>query len=237
MTAVVDSRITDKMRRSLTLCGFSIIELPQFSPLGEATRSHPDTLLCKLGDSIVSSAEYLEAAPFVFTDIRDAAPNMKIVLTGDTLGKKYPEDCAYNALVIGERIFCRTESISESILELAAAQHKKVISVNQGYAACTTLALGENAALTADKGMSRAMRAEGVRVYEIEEGGIALPPHKHGFIGGACGVFRDKVYFFGDYTKHPSRAVLEYALAGEGFTPVTLSDEDLIDLGGILFLD
>ena len=237
MTAIVDTRITEKMRRSLMLRGFSIIELPPFLSLGEAVRSHPDTLIFRVGECVVSSAEYAEAAPFVFTDLRDRVKSLKITFSDDTLSSAYPSDCAYNALVIGESVFCRTGSISHAVLHLAKSQGKTIVDVKQGYPACSTLALGDNAAITADKGMAKAMREHGIRVYEIEQGNIALPPHEYGFIGGACGVFRDKVYFFGNYKSHPSRDILERAMDSENFSPVSLSDEPLMDLGGILFFD
>ncbi len=237
MLAIVDSRITDTMRRSLMREGFSLIELPSFSALGEAISSHPDTLFFRLGKSIISSVDYAEYAPYIFTDIRDGAPDFRIILTDDRLGDKYPEDCKYNAQVMGDIIFCRESSISDAVSALAKAAGKRIVNVKQGYPACSTLALGERAAITADKGISRALRAEGIKVYEIEPGNIALPPHKYGFIGGACGVFRDKIYFFGDYTKHPSRDILDAAMETWGFSPVCLSGERLVDLGGILFLD
>ncbi len=237
MFCAVDSRISEKMKRTLAIHGFNTIELLPSSLLGEAVSSHPDTLLFKLGKNIVSSADYIEEAPFIFTDIRDAAPNIRIIVTDDRLGAEYPQDCAYNALTVGDTVFLKEESISSAIVDLAKSLGKRVVAVKQGYAACSTLALGEGAAITADKGMSRALKSEGISVYEIESGSIALPPHKYGFIGGACGVFGNKVFFFGDYTKHPSRDIIECALANEGFIPIALSDEPLVDLGGIVFLD
>ena len=237
MTALVDTRITEKMRRSLMLRGFSIIELAPFAPLGEAVRSHPDTLIFRVGDRVVSSAEYAESASYVFTDLRDRVENIKMTFSDDRLGATYPSDCAYNALVMGELVFCKTASISHAVLETAASLGKKIVDVRQGYPACSTLPLGDRAAVTADRGMAKALSSNGIKVYEIEEGFISLAPHEYGFIGGACGVFRDKVYFLGDYTAHPSREILERAMADEGYTPVCLSDEPLMDLGGILFFD
>ncbi len=235
--ALVDCRITEKMKRGLLLHGFSVIEVPPCKTLGEAVSSHPDTLFFKLSKNIISSADYVEEAPYLFTDIHDAAPDIKIIISDDALCDKYPGDCAYNALVVGDAVFCREESVSSAVKELVELTGKRIVSTKQGYAACSTLALSERAAITADKGMSEALKKEGVTVYEIEAGHILLPPHKYGFIGGACGVFGDKVYFFGDYAKHPSRDVLELAMAKEGFTPISLSDEELVDLGGIVFLE
>ena len=237
MLCIVDNRISEKMKRTLALHGIYSVELPSHTRLGAAIASHPDTLIFKLGKSLVTSADYLDEALCVFTDIREMSTDTVIIAAPDTLDNRYPCDCAYNALVVGNRVFLKIESASDTVLNLIRASGKKVVCVKQGYAACSTLVLGENAAITADKGMSEALRKEGVRVYEIASGNIALPPHEYGFIGGACGVFGNKVFFFGDYKKHPSSDIIEQALRTEGFIPISLSDEELVDLGGIVFLD
>ena len=91
--------------------------------------------------------------------------------------------------------------------------------------------------ICADRGLERSFSANGIDVALIENGGIALPPYEYGFIGGATGVFGNKVYFIGDYKRHPSAEIIENALSSEGYTPISLSDEPLFDLGGLIFLE
>ena len=78
---------------------------------------------------------------------------------------------------------------------------------------------------------------EGIDVTVIENGDIALPPHKYGFIGGAAGVFGKEIFFLGDYRTHRSADLIESAILNAGFTPIALSDEPLSDLGRIIFLE
>ena len=69
----------------------------------------------------------------------------------------------------------------------------------------------------------------------ICQGGITLPPYEYGFIGGSSGVYGKKIYFFGDITRHKDADKILKAINDEGYTAVSLSDEELTDLGGIIF--
>ena len=235
--AIVDSRISEKMARSLEKQGFSLIRLPRSKDLGEAVCSHPDSLIFKLGSELIAPSDYCDDAAYVFSDIREYAPKYKITFASDNIGAIYPSDTKFNALLLGKRLFARLDSLSLSILEAAARRGIECINTKQGYPACSTLALGDNCAVTADRGMAKVLRDHGVTVYEIECGSIELPPHEYGFIGGACGVFHGKVYFFGDHTAHPSRDIIDGALARGGYEAIDLSNEKLTDLGGIVFLE
>ena len=84
--------------------------------------------------------------------------------------------------------------------------------------------------------MAKVLNDNGIEVTLIREGHISLPPHEYGFIGGASGVFENKVYFFGDIKTHPDSDIIEEALRRAGLEPISLSSEPLCDLGGIVFL-
>ena len=140
-----------------------------------------------------------------------------------------------NALVIGKTIFCKTDTVSEAIMELARRGGYKICHTKQGYPACSVLSFGE-CAITADKGLASLMEKNGIRVTLISSGGISLPPYEYGFIGGASGVYEDKIYFFGDLSSHPDGEIISKAIRDGGFTPISLSDEPLADFGGIIAL-
>ena len=74
-------------------------------------------------------------------------------------------------------------------------------------------------------------------VWLPDSGDILLPPHEYGFIGGAAGVFRDNVYFIGSIERHRDFHKIDAAIRAEGYTPVSLSDGPLTDLGRIIFID
>lgn len=241
MTSVlVDYRISDAIERRLMALGFYPLRLPPSASLPEAIASHPDTLVCRIGDELITSADYCDEAAYIFTELRERHPSLKIRFTEDAFGKEYPKDCPFNALKLGKRLYARGESISAAVLDTAREHGYEHISVRQGYPACTTLAFESDAgelAITADCGMARVLSSCGVSVTKIENGAIALPPYEYGFIGGASGVYKSKIYFLGDLSTHPSADAIRAAALSVGFDTVSLSDEELFDGGGLIFID
>ena len=237
ISVLVDERISAKMERSLLVKGFSPIKLPRHPALGIAIASHPDSLVFYADGELFTPCEYCDIAPYVFSDIRDTHPNIKLNFTSDTLSEKYPRDCAMNAKLVGKRLFAREKSLSKTILEFASNRGYEIINTSQGYPACVSLVLSEDVVITADTGLAKTYETAGITVTLIRNGGIALPPHEYGFIGGACGVYRDRVYFLGDYKTHRDADIIEKTLKKNGFTPVSLSEEPLIDLGGLIFIE
>ena len=232
---LVDERISYSIERSLYKLGVRPIRLPSDPCLGEAIKSHPDTLMFHHGRNIITTADYCDAAAYIFSDIRELTDDVKISFTADMRGSKYPSDCLMNALVINDKIFCNKSHISNAIINYAENNGLKIIHTNQGYPACTTLAFG-NSAITSDRGMAKAMQNEGIKVLLITEGHIALPPHEYGFIGGASVVIGNKVCFYGDISRHPDADAIVGFIKNNGYEPISLSDDPLVDLGGGIVL-
>jgi hypothetical protein len=235
--AIVDCRISEKCERALMLRGFTVIKVPPSSRLGAAVASHPDMLMFKCGDQIITSADYCDEAAYVFGDIREYCPSVRISFTDDVFEPEYPKDAIFNALECKGRLYCRTASISSAVKKCAEERGLKLTDVKQGYPACTVLHLSGEVCVTADEGMARALRECGVSVYVIENGDVTLPPYEYGFIGGAAGVYQGVVYFLGDLDTHRSKDVIKEACKAAKVTPVSLSCEPLADLGRIIFID
>ncbi len=235
--AIVDCRISEKCERALLMYGFTVIKAPPSKRLGAAVKSHPDMLMFKHGNEIITSADYCDEAAYVFSDIRELCPDVRISFTDECFENEYPKDAIFNVLVSGDKIYCRRASISSAVTDLAGRCALKIVNVNQGYPACTVLSLGEGVHVSADSGMARAIREAGETVYLIENGDIALPPHEYGFIGGAAGVYRGVVYFLGNLDSHRSADIIKEACRAARVRPVSLSDEPLVDLGRIIFID
>ncbi len=234
--AIIDQRAGSEIEQKLMLHGFSVLRAPAANNLPEPLASHPDMLMFKIGHTLLSSARYAEEAPTLFEDL-NFNTGMDFRLTADEFSPLYPRDCIFNALLMGDVLFCKTDSVSPSILELAELYSKRIVHVNQGYPACTVLPLGERAAITADLGMARALIAEGIDVTLIENGGISLPPYKYGFIGGAAGIYEETVFFLGNPALHRDGKKILDAVRRAKLNPVALSDAPLLDLGRIIFAD
>lgn len=236
MIALVDERLGAREERALMLSGATVIRLPRSKYLSEAVCSHPDMLLFYNRGHIITSADWFEESPWALTDVYELVRGIRITCTSEVHGHDYPSDAIFNALVCGEHIFYKEDTVSEAIKKHAARNNLTPVPVKQGYPACTSLAFG-GAMITADKGMAEAARNVGIRVTLIENGDILLPPYEYGFIGGAAGVYRDSVYFIGNIERHRDFQKIDEAIRSEGFTHVSLSDGPLQDLGRIIFID
>lgn len=237
--AIVDCRIDSECKRSLELHGFYVITLPAYTPLPAALASHTDMLLCPLGSELISTADYADTAEATFSDIRRAlgSSGIKLSYTSDTLTDKYPDDCRLNVISFGNNLLCRTESVSGYIKDAAMRHGMNIVPVRQGYPACVTLKLSDGAAITADRGIKRVLRAIGVDVTLIENGDIDLPPYEYGFIGGCAGVYGKNIYFLGDPATHRSYTAIHAACDDAGLSVIPLGRGRLRDLGGILFAE
>ena len=236
MICLVDERISKKCERSLLLRGARLIKLPPSEKLPSPMASHPDMLLFLHKNRIITSAEYCERYPYIFTDIREFSDSAKFTFTDDVFENKYPRDAIFNALTVGDRVFLKKDTVSRTVISYAESCGFDIVQVKQGYPACTVLAFG-NSAITADLGMARTLSDYGVKVTLIENGDITLPPYEYGFIGGASGVYKNEVYFLGDINSHRDAKKICDAVKAEGFNPISLSDEPLADLGRILFVN
>ncbi len=235
--AIADSRIDAVAERKLTLLGYKVITLPPFSRLSEAVASHPDMLIHRIGNEYISYADYCEEASYVFSDLSllSVGTGARFTFTADEVAPEYPRDVGLNALEIGGKLFLRRSSVSETLLNTAERHGLRIVDVKQGYPACTVLKLSEEAAITADAGMAKILSEHGIRVTLIEAGGISLPPHEYGFIGGAGEVDEDKLYLFGYPKTHPDGEKIIAAAEAEGLRVIPLTGGVLRDLGGILF--
>ena len=235
--ALTDERISERCERGLMLRGFRVLKMPRSKALPEATCAHPDMLMFAHEKRIITTADYCECADYAFYELSSNISGISFTVTADNHGRTYPRDAIFNALVIGDKMFAKTDSVSLAVTEYARREGMKLVKVKQGYPACTVLPLGSRSAVTADRGMAAAMAKEGINVTLISDGGVILPPYEYGFIGGAAGIFRDTVYFLGDIDAHPSAALIKRAVRDAGFNCESLSDEPLLDLGRILFYE
>ena len=235
--ALLDERIHGAMRSRLEDMGYTTILMPRHPRLPIATASHPDMLVMKIGRELIVERHYAEENAAVFSRISSLVPDVKIKYADIALSEEYPRDCPLNALLIGDKIFLRQKSAAKEVIDSAGWLGISIIDVRQGYPACSVLALDGSHAITADRGMSASLRAEGIEVLLIDDGGISLPPYDYGFIGGAAGVHRDGVFFIGDISTHKSGQEIADFCRSCGYEPISLGVGALFDLGRIIFID
>ncbi len=218
--------------QSLTRLGFEPVALPSFSALGKPVASHTDLLVCPLGNKIFTYGDYMRHIPIHKLEQR----GYTVTAIDEAAGAKYPKDIALNCLITGDKIFSSVRHTASKVLDHALELGYRTVNVRQGYARCTALAISDSALITADPSMARAAKAQGLDILVISQGGIALEGFEYGFIGGAAGVFGDLVFFAGSLERHCDGARIEEFCNCHGKSCISLSQEVLVDVGGIFFL-
>lgn len=229
---LVDNRISAAMERTFQKHGIYLLRLPPSPDLPNAISSHPDTLIFKHSSDLLTCCEYAECAVSVFSDVRELSHGLSLSFCDERFGKGYPADAVLNAKVIGNFLFANTKNISRSVLCIAEKYGLHVINVNQGYPNCAILSPDGSSAITADRGLYKALLRCGIDALLISEGYIELLPYEYGFIGGASAVVGDTVFFFGNLDSHPDSEAIREFIEARGKKCVSLSEERLTDLGG-----
>ena len=229
--ALVDCRSDRRYTDRLHALGYRTVGLPPYSKLSPPVASHPDLLFFRYRDTVVCRREYLEEHPELSVLVSELSENYRVVLSDSSATPDYPGEVGLCALPLGKRILCRARYATHEIFSLA-----ETLDVPQGYAACSCISLEPDRLITADAGIARIARREGITVLEISCGGVTLPPYEYGFIGGASGVDGDAVYFFGDPMSHPDGEAICRFITESGRRAVSLGEGGLEDFGKILFI-
>lgn len=232
---LINENTSQSIERRLSILGYTPIRLPKTRLIAPPLSAHPDMLIFKSGSTLFTSAEYCDEASYVFSDIREYRSDVKIIFTDEAQKREYPGDAIFNIRLCGRTAFLKKDTVSPTVREHLMNEGYRCVNVKQGYPACTTLSFADTV-ITADLGMIRAARGEGMETLLIENGDIALPPYDYGFIGGASAVYRSWIYFFGNLDLHKNASEIKEAIRRVGYTPVSLSDEPLVDLGGAIFI-
>ncbi len=218
----IGSTVTVKQRETLKKLHIPFSVLKAEPSLSVPLAAHPDVRAITVYKKTFSAGK--TAAWLGCTDTKEA------------FGTVYPQDVLFNGFVLGNRLFCNTKAFSKVVQAYALEKGMDIVHVRQGYAGCSTLALGDKQIITADRGIAEAAKPF-CKVLCISEGGILLPPYKYGFIGGASFVLDGKVFFFGSLDTHKDAASIRACIEQNGFTAVSLSDEPLSDCGGAIWIE
>ena len=234
--AIVGCDTDERIISSLRELDFSVEILPRNNSLPLPISSHADMLIFELDGSVFAESSYIDCAPKIFGEIANRGYN--IIPCDVLLGNEYPQDIAFNIAVCDNTLYGNIKHNATEIIEFAKSKAFKLQSVKQGYAKCSTVVLGNEAIITADDGIAKYAISNGLRVLKINNSpdSVTLNGYNYGFIGGACGVIDNKVYFSGDVSLHPdSQNILSFCDA-LGFETISLTTEKLVDIGGIIFL-
>lgn len=157
---------------------------------------HPDLQICHLGENnfVVSLENY--------DYYKELLPNANLIKGDRKLYFKYPNDCYYNSVFLGENLICNKKCTDNNILDYAKVKKYRIIDVNQGYTKCSVLPLNKSSVLTSDLGIKETLEQFDFDVFYIDPTQIYLAGYNNGFIGG-CGFMmsENELFIAGNISK------------------------------------
>ena len=235
---VVDEKLPAEAKEKLNKLGFTVLPLPSFGKLKGSLSSHPDMLFQCLEGKLFCPRSYLDD-PEAKAVLETVALSGKLQLEPslEPMGPDYPSDILFNVLTVGRHLIGRLDKVCKMILYTAVSSGYELLPVKQGYARCSTCMVGPDGAITADPGIAQTLGQIGLDVLTVSNDPILLDGFDHGFVGGASGCFRDKVYFTGSLESLPAGPQIRSFCQKHGFEAVSLTQGPMKDHGGLIFFE
>ncbi len=179
----------DTAKQTLSELG-AVIELRANPILPRPKQCHADMQVAKINQSTAIFAPGTDEAAMEAL----SAYGISVQKGASCLSGKYPGNIAYNILKVGRMYFHNTHYTDGLIRTLAARSNAAsvFVHVKQGYAGCSSVAVGTDWLVTSDRGILRAAQAHGISCrYYIGTDRILLRGYDHGLIGGCSGYDPD----------------------------------------------
>lgn len=228
MKIFVSNLIAAELSKEISI---EVLPLKSYRFLDFPVNTHADMLVFVIDKTIFCYEDYYLENRKIFNVAENEG--YEIVFVSKRCGKNYPDDVGLNIFRMGRVLFANLSYIANEIVEYANENGYALVNTNQGYAACSTLVLNDENAITADKSIYKAIKSQGKNVTLISPNGIQLDGYNCGFIGGASCVIDKTVYFFGNIKNHPSYDIICGIIIDLGMAFKIISSLDVYDFGGI----
>ncbi len=228
VTLVAVSNQAGEAERKLKEFGIGIISVKPDQRLPLPINSHADIqLLHAENNTVFCHCEHLFAGEFV--------EKFDIKSIKEKTGNTYPQDVFLNCTILNDKIICNPKTIAPEILEFAYSRNLTVIPVKQGYSKCSICVVNKSAIITDDESIFTAAGNFLNDVLLVLKGSIGLKGYNYGFIGGCCGkISNNKIAFNGRLDSHSDCNRIIDFLEKHSVEPIELTNDKLIDIGGIL---
>ncbi|QQK07719.1 DUF6873 family GME fold protein [Miniphocaeibacter halophilus] len=160
--------------------------------------------------------------------------NINIIKSKEKLNPKYPKDILLNISRLNNYYFYKKDFIDENLQYLLDKENTG-ITVNQGYAKCSSMIIKENTVITTDLKLHKIFLNLGLKSYLLNPNFIDLSGYNTGFIGGTCGnIGKDEVIFYGNLKKYKYYEELRKILEREKIDYYYPNVDTFIDRGSII---
>ena len=235
--AIIGESAKEEIIEKLNHLGFEVFVLPKFERLPFPVASHTDMLLFLIDDKAFLSRDYAPYCRHLLEALEDKG--LTVVLCDCDIKNEYPFDVPFNIAKIEKNIFANEKYICVDVKKYLDESEYSLHHIKQGYAKCSTVILSKNAIITADDGIIRKAQDLGIDALKIENSpsAVSLKGYNYGFLGGACGLYKNTLYFCGDISLHPEYSKIRDFCDSHNTRLYSLSCEPLEDIGGIFFID
>lgn len=108
--------------------------------------------------------------------------------------------------------------------------------MNQAYTRCNLFVPDERLWVTSDAGIYKTLIVKGFDALYIDPEPVMLSGFSHGFFGGCCGLFEDKILVNGSIKNLREEKILREKAEQLRFEIIELHPGPLQDVGGLLFI-
>ncbi|MFB0921142.1 MAG: hypothetical protein QMB62_09710 [Oscillospiraceae bacterium] len=209
--------------------GVKLLCCPDNPQIDTRLRSHIDLSVFHIGENKFLLSKSAVAASFA-NELRKFGAD--ILVSEKSFAPEYPNDAALCALTISGKAFHNIK-LTDAVIKSAFSE--SLHHVRQGYAKCAVCPVTDNAAISSDPGLIKAMREQGIEVLEIAAGFISLEGFEEGFIGGAAfKTAPNTLAFTGTLDKHPDINSSMNFIFRHGVSPIYLTDRPVFDIGSLI---
>lgn len=231
MIAIVDKAYYDILRDKLS--EFNIKAFPSFESkiLKGAVATHPDMSLFKYDEeTLIASRESFEYYSEIFK-----ATKINVINANEDPLEKYPDDVKFNAIRVGEHLICKKDVCSDAIM--TRFNPDKTINSSQGYVKCSLIDIGSEYFVTDDKYLQKIINGLGHKSILLDKGLVKIKDYDYGFIGGASGYARDKIFLTGLIKDEANRIRLEEFAREINKELIYLTEYDIFDVGTLMIME
>ncbi len=224
---LIDFRTDIETVNELNRLGYSVYKTTAIDSLYDEVKGHADMQIHFINSKAICAPE----AYNYYSNLNLTGINL--IQGSKPLKPTYPDDVAYNVCNIGKYVISRPLCTAIEIFSEYHYLKKEFLNARQGYAKCSICVVNDNSAITADNGMYKLLKENGINVLKIQDGYISLYNMK-GFIGGASGLINDTLYFNGNIKTHPDYDNIKDFCNNVGVSIYSLNNGPLVDIGTIM---
>ena len=227
------TKFTEKLKK----LDFDVIEVSHYrNNFDNPESTHADMQVLNIDNKAIIM---LKDNNYLNSQIIDKTKKLSIefILTEKAVDKlKYPECVKLNIAVVGHYAIGNFKYCDSAVINALENYNYELINVNQGYAKCSTSIVADDAVITSDTSIFRAVQGK-IDCLKIQEGYISLCEKYGGFIGGSS-FLADKstLAFTGDVTAHPDYINIKSFCRNHNVDIISLSGSPLYDVGGVVII-